>query len=99
MTTIRDQMVGPWIDLPAGRYELITRGRSLAGGFEVRVERPSRPPLAASGYSWHQVDGPHENISTPFRLRRPGRVRFAVSSWSSIPNASAWVLEGMKLGT
>jgi hypothetical protein len=99
MTTIRDQMVGPWIDLPAGRYQLITRGRSLAGGFEVRVERPSGRPLAASGYSWHQVDGPHENISTPFRLRRRARVRFAVSSWSSIPNASAWVLDGMKLGT
>jgi hypothetical protein len=97
MTTDGDQLVGPWVELRPGSYDLVTQGRSLVGGFRVSVRKRDGTPLAEAPYSWRQMDVPKETFSASFVLRTPTRIRAVVSSWSSIRTASSWILFRMNL--
>ena len=97
MTTTGTELSGPWLELPAGPYHLVTSARSLADGLQVGVREENGTMLAQSGYSWQQADLPAAELELSFVLHAPARVQPLLSSWSAIPTASASIVFEIKL--
>jgi hypothetical protein len=96
VATEADQLAGPEVRLPAGAYDLVATGRSYTGGFKLQV-RDATSTLVSSGYSALQTDYLTKSMWAHFVLTQPTTVRVIVVSWSTFPNASAWLLWRVKL--
>jgi hypothetical protein len=97
MTTQEDDLAGPPVRLARGSYDLVAFGRALVGGFQISVRRDDGTSVGTSGFSTLDSDYLSRAMLLHFTVAQPTRVHATVSSWSSFPNASAWVLWKMKL--
>lgn len=96
MTTSEDDLVGPWVTLPAGKYELVGSARALVGGFQLSLRNEKGTAIATASNSMLS-DALTAAIPATFTVSQRTRVRAFVSAWSSFPNASAWVIWGLEL--
>ena len=98
MSTQEDLLSSPSVELPAGKYDLVTSGRALVAGFQIGVRAPNDATIATSGYSslyaWNFQE---QAMSLRFTLPAPTKVHAVVSSCSPFPDAAALVLWKMKL--
>jgi hypothetical protein len=97
MTAEEDQLAGPALNLRRGRYDLLTHGRAIAGGFRITVRTDDGTALASSGYWSQEQEFLAKAMALRFELPARTHVHVTISSWSAFPTSSAWVLWKMKL--
>jgi hypothetical protein len=88
----------PVIRLTPGRYRVAASGRVLVGGVLVTVsDVDAGATLGEGDYWWLQGDYLHNALAADFAVKRSTRVRLTLRNWTTIPNASAWVLWSVAL--
>lgn len=98
MKTGRPLFEGPRFTLPEGSYRLTADGALYAGGARFTLERAGGGTVGSAGYWWGQATSPTSLMGFRFTLARPTRLRVLISSWSAVPNASAVVISGLRIG-
>jgi hypothetical protein len=96
LTTIQPdevQLRSPIVQLKPGSYRLAGRARILVGGVGIVVrDVDTGATVAESDYSWVQGDYLHNALAAEFDLKRTTRVQVRLFNWTTIDNASSWVL-------
>ena len=84
---------GPAVRLPAGNYRIAATGRVLAGGLRLEaVDADTGAALAHGDYWWGEGNYLDSALTADFVVKRPSRIRLTLSNWTTVPNASSWVL-------
>lgn len=93
-----DELTGPTISLQPGRYALVGRAQVLAGGLGIVVRDAGTGASLATGDYWYKQGNYFENaVGTSFSIERPTRIRVVLANWSTISDASSWVLWSLEL--
>jgi hypothetical protein len=96
LTTTRPesmQVSSPVARLRPGRYRLVSSALVLAGGVGIVVDNVATgKPIAESNYWWGQGDYLDSALTAEFAVDRPTRIRISLDNWTTIENASSWVI-------
>lgn len=93
-----DVLSGPTVTLPPGSYRLAGRAWVLAGGLDLTVRDVGTSlALAHADYSWLEGNSRQSALAAVFTLRRATRVRVSLRNWTTVDNASSWVLWSLAL--
>jgi hypothetical protein len=88
----------PVLQLRPGRYRLAAAGWVLAGGMAMAVrDLDTGAALADADYSWLQGDARQSALAVSFAVSRATRVRVSLRNWTTVDNASSWVLWSLAL--
>ncbi len=98
VATQEDLLASPAVELPAGKFALVTSGLALVGGFQISIRSADGAPIATSEYSTREAwNVTAQAMQLSFTLPARTQARAIVSSWSAFPTASSWVFGKMNL--
>jgi hypothetical protein len=88
-----DALTSPAVTLGPGRYRLAAGAWVLAGGLDLSVsDLDTGAAIADADYSWLQGDSRQSALVATFSLSRATRIRVSLRNWTTVDNASSWVL-------
>ena len=83
----------PVVTIPSGRYRLGGTAWVLTGGMHLIVrDVDTSQAIASAHYSWLQGDYRQSALATGFSVARTARIRITLQNWTTVSNASSWVL-------
>jgi hypothetical protein len=93
------ELVGPKVQLPAGRYAVYARGRVLAGGLDLGVLDADKNAWLEQRFYWSAQRARFANgwMTTPFELTAATSVQVILSNWVPSAQQSRWRLGEIRL--
>ena len=86
------QLLGPELELKAGRYAALVSGKVERGGLYVGVLDTEADKWLVTSYYWDGQDFGDRSMVAPFELSAPKRVQVILSNWSPSERRSEWTL-------